>query len=316
MMMIKHFTTGIALLALMTATATAEPILRASVSVTGDIVTVGDLFQDAGPFAQEAIFRAPGPGTSGIVSLEELEAAARRIGFAGYTTGTLPGVRVSRDAVSVTETDLVALIDADLRARGIVTGAVRANTAFNTAFSRVDASPIEAPATLSNLRYMPGSGQFTASFSIAGQPNPVEVSGRIDLVIEVPHLARALPAGTILAEADIVMRAVPLQSAESGGYTSLDSLVGKALQRQSREGLMLKATDVDDPLVVSRNDMVTIYYRAGPMTLTVKGQALNNAADGDTVQVLNLMSNRVIATTAIAAGAVEVSSAPLSVAGL
>jgi flagella basal body P-ring formation protein FlgA len=61
---------------------------------------------------------------------------------------------------------------------------------------------------------------------------------------------------------------------------------------------------------------VTIYFRNGPMTLTVKGQAITGAAEGGPLQVLNLMSKRVVSATAIAAGAVEVSANPLAVAGL
>ena len=79
---------------------------------------------------------------------------------------------------------------------------------------------------------------------------------------------------------------------------------------------MLKATDVSIPLLISKNDAVTIYFRKGPMTLTVKGQAVTGAAAGGLVQVINLMSKRVISATAISAGAVEVSADPLALAGL
>ena len=69
-------------------------------------------------------------------------------------------------------------------------------------------------------------------------------------------------------------------------------------------------------MTVAKNDLVTIYFRHGPMTLTVKGQAVTGATIGAPLQVLNLMSRRVISATAIAAGAVEVSSEPLALAGL
>ena len=52
------------------------------------------------------------------------------------------------------------------------------------------------------------------------------------------------------------------------------------------------------------------------MTLTVKGQAVTGAAAGGMVQVINLMSKRVISATAISAGDVQVSAAPLELAGL
>jgi flagella basal body P-ring formation protein FlgA len=103
---------------------------------------------------------------------------------------------------------------------------------------------------------------------------------------------------------------------ENTGVARLEDVVGKTLVRQSREGMMLKPADVTVPLLISKNDPVTIYFRKGPMTLTVKGQAVSSAAAGGLVQVLNLMSKRVISATAISAGAVEVSADPLAVAGL
>ena len=134
--------------------------------------------------------------------------------------------------------------------------------------------------------------------------------------LAVPHVNANLPAGTLLSADNIEMRPVPLKFVESTGVARLEDVVGKTLLRQSREGMMLKPSDVAVPLLVSKNDPVTIYFRKGPMTLTVKGQAITGAATGGLVQVLNLMSKRVISARAIAAGAVEVSADPLAVAGL
>ena len=115
---------------------------------------------------------------------------------------------------------------------------------------------------------------------------------------------------------DIDMRPVPLRFAEVSGPARAEDLIGKALKRSSRDGMVLKASDVTVPLTVAKNDLVTIYFRKGPMTLTVKGQAITGGTIGAPVQVLNLMSKRVISATAIAAGTVEVSNNPLTLAGL
>ena len=107
-------------------------------------------------------------------------------------------------------------------------------------------------------------------------------------------------------------------AAALAGCNTTDRLanIGKALKRSSRDGMVLKGSDVTVPLTVAKNDLVTIYFRKGPMTLTVKGQAITGGTIGAPVQVLNLMSKRVISATALAAGAVEVSNDPLTLAGL
>lgn len=135
-------------------------------------------------------------------------------------------------------------------------------------------------------------------------------------MIAVPHINANLPAGTLISANDIEMRPVQLKFVESLGVMRLEDVVGKALARQSRQGMMLKSSDVAAPMLISKNDLVTIYFRKGLMTLSVKGQAITSAAKGAPVQVLNLMSKRIISATAIAGGAVEVSADPLAVAGL
>jgi flagella basal body P-ring formation protein FlgA len=136
------------------------------------------------------------------------------------------------------------------------------------------------------------------------------------MTVEVPHLASTLPAGTILMPEHIQMRAVPAGQASVYGVLAPEQLIGMALNRQSREGLMLRASDISAPLTVSKNELVTIMYRRGPMTLTVKGQAITGASRGNSLQVLNLMSKRVVNAVAIAPGTVEVNGAPLAMAGL
>lgn len=301
---------------LLVGTTLANPVLRGDIIVNADVVTMGDMFDDAGLAAEDALFRSPKPGTSGNVSLSDVKAAAARIGIESFDTQGLNAVRVSRSATVVDETTLAGLVAADLTTRGILTPGMSASTMFSTQIPTLNAEAVAHPASVISLRYLPGTGAFSARFAIAGIDKPFDVSGTIELMIETPHLTGSFPAGTVLSAADIVMRAVPLRFAESTGVARFEDIVGKALTRQSRDGMMLKPADVTTPLTIAKNDLVTIYFRHGPMTLTVKGQAITGATIGAPLQVLNLMSKRVISATAIAAGAVQVSSAPLTLAGL
>lgn len=301
---------------LLSGSAWATPLLKAEIVVTAPIVTVGDMFEAAGAGAEQPLFRAPKPGTTGMVSISDIGAALARVGISDFENGGLDGVRVTRAAAVVDERVLSDLIAADLAGRGIITDGMTVDTLFSVPVQPVNAEAVAEPATIINLRYLPGNGAFTARFTIAGIEQPLDVSGSIELMIAAPHINASLPAGTLLSAENIEMRPVPLKFVESTGVPRLEDVVGKSLVRQSREGMMLKASDVSVPLLISKNDPVTIYFRQGPMTLTVKGQAVTGAAAGGMVQVINLMSKRVISATAISAGAVQVSAAPLELAGL
>ena len=307
---------GVLILCLLATPAVAEPQLRADVTVSAAIVTVGDLFDGAGLAAETPLFRAPAPGTAGMVDLAALEAAAARAGFTGFSTGSLTQVRVARAATMVDQPMLTALIAEDLRARGILGPAMTADTRFDAVLPAVLAEAVDQPVSLATLRYLPATGNFTARFFVAGIEKPLDVSGTIDLMVNTPHLVRTLAAGTVLGASDIELRLVPVRFAEASGFTRVEDLVGKALTRQSREGIMLKASDVAQPKLVTRNAEVIIYLRQGPMTLTVKGQALNDAAMGEAVSVLNLGSKRIISGKASGPGAVEIDLGPTQMAGL
>jgi flagella basal body P-ring formation protein FlgA len=303
-------------LLLLTSTALAAPVLKSDITVSGAIVTVGDMFEDAGLAAENPLFRAPKPGTSGLVQLSDIRSATARIGIESFDTAGLEAVRVTRAATIVDQSTLTTLINQNLANRGVITPGMSADTIFTTAITPLNAEAVPQPASVVSLRYLPNTGAFSARFAIAGIEKPLDVSGNIEMMIEAPHLTDTFPAGTILSPDDIAMRPIPLRFAESTGIARLEDLVGKALKRPSRDGMVLKASDVSAPLAISKNDLVTIYFRQGPMTLTVKGQAVTGATIGAPVQVINLMSKRVISATAIAAGAVEVSNDPLTLAGL
>lgn len=294
----------------------AAPMLRTDVVVASAIVTVGDLFADAGIHAEQALFRAPAPGTAGMVSVPDIRVAAAKIGLAEFDDLGLSEVRVGRAAAIIDETALTTLISRDLAARGILSHGVEAETAFAEPLVPINAEFSDEPVRLDALRYLPGNGAFTARFTIAGRAAPLDVTGYIELTVEAPHLVAGLPSGHILRESDIEMRRVPLKFAEANGYAPIDSLVGKALQRQSRAGAMIRPSDIADPQVISRNDQVTVFFRNGPLTLTVKGQALTAAAKGQSVQVINLSSKRILTGVAVANGAVEISATSLAIAGL
>ena len=81
---------------------------------------------------------------------------------------------------------------------------------------------------------------------------------------------------------------------ESSALTDANAVVGLAARRQLHPGQPLSATDLMKPEIVQRNDTVTIVYQVPGVTLTLRGQAQDNGALGDTIGVLNVESKRVV----------------------
>src|SRR4051794_11319498 len=84
------------LIAVSVTPAAAQARLKAQASVTGDIVRIGDLVENAGAAANTPIFRAPDLGQTGVVpSLAVLE-AVRPYGLSAVDARGLGEVSVTR----------------------------------------------------------------------------------------------------------------------------------------------------------------------------------------------------------------------------
>ncbi|SFV30794.1 flagella basal body P-ring formation protein FlgA [Devosia crocina] len=315
-MTLFHKLAMVSAFALTAAGAEAAPVLRGDITVLNTVVTVADMFDEAGALAEKPIFSAPAPGTTGTVDLASIRAAAARVGIVSFEANGLSAINVTRAGATVDERTLTGLILSDLSGRGLMGPGVNATVRFSRFIDPVQVATSGVAVRLDQLRYASGGRDFTARFVLAGQNRVLDLSGTIDMTVDMPHLAANMPAGTILLPEHVVMRPVPASQADAFGYVPLDQLVGMSLNRQSREGMLLRASDISPPLAVSKNELVTIIYRRGPMTLTVKGQAITSASRGAGLQVLNLASKRVITATAVAPGTVEVTSGSVSLAGL
>jgi flagella basal body P-ring formation protein FlgA len=307
---------SLALLAglLATTAASATPVLKGDITVNKAIVTVGDIFDDAGILAETGMFMAPAPGTTGVVPLDDIRRAATLAGVADFENVGFTRIRVARAAKVVDASALEALLNADLARQGVISDGMHAIAHFDRAVG-FNAEAVAVPASLLGLQYVPTTGGFTARFLIAGIDQPVRLSGYMELMTKAPRLLDNRAAGTILTPADFELVDVPLSIADAGGYADLDQLVGRQLARQSRAGMMLKPTDVTAPTVVKRNALVTVILKAGPMTLTVRGTSLGTAAAGEPVDVLNTATRKILHGVARSDGAVEIVTA-VATAGL
>src|ERR1700737_1946282 len=78
--------------------AVAAPVLRASVTVSGDVVRIGDVIDNAGASAQIAIYRAPDLGTTGTLPTAQVISALRAHQVIGVDTRELQEISVTRPA--------------------------------------------------------------------------------------------------------------------------------------------------------------------------------------------------------------------------
>lgn len=116
--------------------------------------------------------------------------------------------------------------------------------------------------------------------------------------VEVLTYARSLNAGEVVAAEDLTWASVARAPAD--GLADAELAIGLQLRKPVRAGTAVAARDLTAARVITKNDVVTVQYRAGLINLALKGKALNAAAPGEPVRVMNTQSKTVI--DAVAAG--------------
>ena len=79
-------------------------------------------------------------------------------------------------------------------------------------------------------------------------------------------------------------------------------LIGKIAKRPLRSGSAAASRDVSAPRVIDKDDMVTVVYTSGGVTLTLQAKAMGPAAAGEPVTVTNLQSKKVFQAIAESPG--------------
>ena len=78
--------------------------------------------------------------------------------------------------------------------------------------------------------------------------------------------------------------------------------LGREVKRTVYAGQPIREQDTRAPRLVKRNQLVTLKYMKGPLEISLMGRALGEAAEDESVSVLNLESRQVVEGTVQAGG--------------
>jgi flagella basal body P-ring formation protein FlgA len=292
----------------------ATPVLRANVSVTSDIVRIGDLIDNAGSAAQIAVYRAPDPGTTGTLPVTQVISALRAHQVIGVATGDLRAITVTRLARTFEASDIEQAIGRALERRNGLGDAANIALTFDRAPGdiRLDAANSGALNPVA-VRYEPRNNRFDVTFEIANEagtaPIKLRYSGTAIETVEAAVLARSVERSEILKSSDVLVERRPKAEVGSDALTR-ERAVGMQARRQLRAGQAMKGSDVAKPDLVQRDQGVTLIYEATGLYLTVLGKALEGGTEGDVVNVLNLQSKRTVSGVVVGRNRVAIVVAP------
>src|SRR6185295_18655033 len=111
--------------------AIAAPVLRANVQVSGDLVRIGDVIDNAGSAGQIAIYRAPDPGTTGTLPVTQVLNTLRAHQVIGVDTRDLREISVTRQARSFDTSDIEQAVARALERRNGLGDAANISITFD-----------------------------------------------------------------------------------------------------------------------------------------------------------------------------------------
>ena len=111
--------------------AIATPVLRAQVTVEGDIVRVGDMIENAGTASQIAIYRSPDLGTTGMLPTAQVISTLQAHQVIGVDTRDIKSVAVTRLARTLESKEIESQVARAIEHRSGLGDAANLNLTFD-----------------------------------------------------------------------------------------------------------------------------------------------------------------------------------------
>lgn len=284
----------------------APPIARPVVLAAGPLLRLGELFENAGPLAAQAVGAAPQPGRRMLLDAGDLAAIARRHGLPWRPLSGDERSVVERPGRPIPREEIEALLRAELARQGADPEAEVELGGFGLPVVPLASSPEVA---LEATYYDAATRRFTATLVVAAEDMPAQrlrIAGRALPTVPVVVAARRLAVGEIVRPGDIEERRARAERVRPGTAQRAEDVIGRQMRRPIGTDLPFMLVDLVAPVVVRRHQPVLMVLDAPGLSLTAQGRAMAAATLGEVVPVMNLLSRSVVEAEAIGPGRVRV----------
>ena len=299
----RHLCLVLAILALPAQAAT----LRGGVTLSAPSVRLSDLWDGVGN--DRAIGPGPEPGGRIVVEAPQLAAIARQFGVDWQPSSAGERIVLDRPGRPLPREDALAALRAALSVAGVAQDAEVELPGFVPPTVPAEAS---AHADVGQLDYDSATGRFTAVLSVTADgmaPAHARLSGDVHEMVELPVAAHRMLPGDLIGPADLRIARLRTSAIRADVAQTPAQAIGMALRHAVGPGAPLPMADLGHPMAIHRGDPVEMRLEAAGLSLSGQGVAMDNAAIGDPVRVLNPASRAVVDAEVVAAGMVRITGA-------
>ena len=154
----------------------------------------------------------------------------------------------------------------------------------------LNANAVRAAAARAGLDWANAEGlqQIVVRGGASAAPGVAAARGNVDVLT----WARSISAGEVIQPQDLVWGKAA--AAPAGSPNDPDAVIGLAARRPLRAGAAVGGADVSAVQVVKANDLVTLVFENGGVSLSLQAKAMSAGAVGETISVQNVTSKKVV----------------------
>lgn len=293
MPMTRRFILSLAFLVLSApAYAMGDSNLTGKTLIDGPVVTVGDIFTNAGRHAGHVLAPAPDAGKNLVLSPHDLGRIAKAFRL-DWQSKDNQYVTLERNATLIDSDRIIdALKASDLK------DSVNSEAEFkltNLPDGLVIDGKEAAELVVGNTSFDPHTEKFGASLQILRDDRilkEIRVEGQASVMVRVPVLKFPMSYNYTITAKDLVEVPMPKQQLRGDVITDKNELIGMLAKRGLQANQTLSRNDIVPPVMVKRNEMVTIIYKNGPIQLSSRARSLGVGSRGDSVMFMNMTSKK------------------------
>src|SRR6202012_2848127 len=232
----------------------ALPTLRPTVTVTADVVRIGDVIDNAGTASQIAIYRAPDLGTTGTLPTAQVLVALRTHQVIGVDTKDIKEITVTRLARNIDAREIRDDIAHALEHRSGLGDAANLKMVPDRDLQDMHLESYNTGAMQPvAVRYDARSARFDVTFEIGndtGAPaTRLRFTGTAIETVEAAVLTRDVERADLLKSSDVIVERRP--KVEIGGDAAVrNSAVGMQMRHSMRAGQAILVADLVKPDLV------------------------------------------------------------------
>jgi len=140
-------------------------------------------------------------------------------------------------------------------------------------------------------------GRMTALILLA-----LAFTGQCPVLADTVLAKHLIRPRSVISDMDVVVTASTLPN----GYSAPEEVIGLEAKNLIYPGRPLGPHNLRQPAVIDRNAIVTIHFARKGIVIATEGRALDRAAIGETVKVMNLDSRTTLTGLAMSDGSVLV----------